>query len=111
MTEQSTLSIEARERLYQDFHKAGFKSDEDVDVLIKGFEWYTKRNMRTVPLDVFNERVAICRSCEEFCPAWGSSGQPVSVCKKCGCTASKMLNPEQQCPLKPPKWTAIEFLE
>lgn len=109
--ESFTIPVEQEEQLVQDFYKAGFRTDSDMEELLAGFKWYLEHEEPIVPLEVFNERVAICRECDHYRPALGKSGLKRSICKACGCGPTKMINPEQLCPLKPPKWLPIKYLK
>ena len=106
-----TIPVEQEEQLTQDFYKAGFRTDEDREELLAGFKWYLEHEEPIVPLNIFNERVSICRECDIYRPALGKSGSRRSICKECGCGPSKMIGPSQKCPLNPPKWGAIKYLK
>lgn len=52
-----------------------------------------------VPDEVYEERVAICRTCDQWDPTR-------HVCKICGCyTRIKLRLATEHCPLPEPKWT------
>jgi Family of unknown function (DUF6171) len=52
----------------------------------------------TVPAEVHEERLAICRGCEQFDPG-------PARCRICGCyTNVKLWGAQESCPLPEPKW-------
>ena len=92
------------------FIEAGFHTSTDIDLLMAAAEWYTENKKPHAPMNVFYNRVDICRSCEFFIPA-PSPGRQISFCDKCGCGPDKMFNPDQKCPLPEAKWSAVKVVE
>jgi hypothetical protein len=57
--------------------------------------------LATVPDDVFDDRMTICRACEYHDP-------DSERCRACGCpVASKARMASQRCPLPEPKWVEL----
>ena len=67
---------------------------------------WASSGFQTTPQDKFEERLAICRSCDLWVPtAFAGTGK----CTKCGCsTMAKLRLPTSSCPLDPPKWTSVD---
>lgn len=57
---------------------------------------------RTVSAEVYEERMAACRSCQHY------ERGAAPTCAVCGCFLKvKTRFPAEQCPLDPPKWAPV----
>jgi hypothetical protein len=67
-------------------------------------EW-GKDGFATVPKEVFEKRMSICK----LCPLWNQDGfAGLGKCSLCGCSVTKLYLPASKCPLKEPNWLPYE---
>jgi hypothetical protein len=67
----------------------------------KALGHWAAAGFKIVERSIFEERHAICKSCEFWLP---DARLGTGKCQKCGCTIYKLWMATSICPLTPPKW-------
>ncbi len=62
---------------------------------------WAKAGFKVVERETFEERHAVCKTCEFWLP---DARLGIGKCRKCGCSIYKLWMATSQCPLTPPRW-------